>query len=120
MKRIAVFVLGLIGGIFGIISGLMAIMMGGVGKAVGSGSQGLGSLGFFAILFSVLAIVSACMINHKPKLFGWLLIVSAVGGTISVSFFYILSGLLILIAGIIALVKKDTFVDRDINEVEVR
>jgi hypothetical protein len=107
MKRTAEFVLGLMGGIFGIISGIMALMLGGIGTAVGSGSGGLGTLGTWAIVLSVLGIVGACMVSGKAKLGGWFMLIAAIGGTISVSFFYILPGLLLLIGGLMSLIRKD-------------
>lgn len=107
MKRTMEFVLGLIGGIFGIISGVMALMMGSIGSAVGSGSGGLGTLGGWAIALSVLGIVGACMVSSNSKIGGWFMTVAAVGGTISVSMFYILPGILLIIAGLMALIRKD-------------
>lgn len=107
ISRTSEFVLGLIGGIFGIISGFMAMMMGGIGKAVGSGSGGLGTLGVWAILFSILGIVGAVTVKSKSKIGGWFMIIAAVGGTISVSMFYILPGILLIIGGLMGLIKKD-------------
>ena len=107
MKRTTEFVLGLIGGIFGIISGVMALMMGSIGSAIGSGSGGLGTLGGWAIILSVLGIVGACIVSSKAKMGGWFMAIAAVGGTISVSMFYILPGILLIIAGLMALIRKD-------------
>ncbi len=107
ISRTTEFVLGLIGGIFGIISGFMAMMMGGIGTAVGSGSGGLGTLGIWAILFSILGIVGSVTVKSKSKVGGWFMTVAAVGGTISVSMFYILPGILLIIGGLMALIKKD-------------
>jgi len=107
MKRTMEFVLGLIGGIFGIISGVMALMMGSIGSAVGSGSGGLGTLGGWAIALSVLGIIGACMVSSKSKIGGWFMTISAIGGTICVSAFYILPGILLIIGGLMALLRKD-------------
>lgn len=108
MKRTVEFVLGLIGGIFGIICGVAAMAIGGLGDAVGaSGSSGVGGLGISAIILSVVGIVGAAIVSDKSKIGGWLMVIAAIGGTISISSFYILPGILLLIGGITALVRKD-------------
>lgn len=98
-------VLAILGGVCGIIGGLLAVGLGGAQDAVGDQSMNVGSLGWAAIGFSTLAIVAAFFASSRSKLAGWMLIVSAVGGLISISFFYILSFILILIAGLMCLLR---------------
>jgi len=104
--RTAELVLGIVGGIFGMIAGIIAIAIGGLGSAFGaSGSGSIGGLGGACIAVSALAIVLAALINKNHKLMGWLIIICGVLNIVFVSYFGILSGLLIIIAGGLALRK---------------
>jgi len=106
-KRTTEFVLGLIGGIFGFFGALIALVFGGIGKALGgSGASEIIGLGWGAILFSILGIVGSVVVRNKAKLGGWFMIISAVGGVICISFFYSLSFVLLLIAGLMGVIKK--------------
>ena len=107
-KRTTEFVLGLLGGIFGFFASVFALAVGGIGGAFGaSGASAISFLGWFALLFSILAIVGCVVVRHKPKLGGTFLLVSAIGGLISISFFYLLSFVLLLIAGLMGLIRKE-------------
>ena len=91
-KRTTEFVLGLLGGILGFFASVFALAVGGISGAFGaSGASTISFLGWFALLFSILAIVGSVVVRHKPKLGGAFLLVSAIGGLISISFFYLLS-----------------------------
>jgi len=106
-KRTVEFVLGLIGGIFGFFGALIALMFGGIGSALGGeGASTIIGLGWLAILFSIVGIVGASLVKSKTKIGGWMMIISAVGGVISVSFAYALSFVLLIIAGLMAVIKK--------------
>lgn len=108
MSRTTEFVLGLIGGIFGFFGATIALFVGGIDAAISeTGSSTLTGLGWAAFLFSALAIVGSVVVKSKAKLGGILLLVSAVGGLISISFFFLISAILIGIAGIMGLVRKD-------------
>lgn len=107
-KRTTEFVLGLLGGIFGFFGAIFALFIGGIGGAFGaSGASTIVGLGWAAILFSIFGIVGAVFVKSKTKLGGWLMLISAIGGVISISFAYLLSFILLLIAGLMALLKKD-------------
>lgn len=107
-KRTVEFVLGLIGGIFGIIAGIMAMTVGGLASAFSAdGASTVSNLGIGAILLSVLGIVGAVIVRTKGKLGGLFMTIAAIGGIICVSYFYILSGILLIIPGIMGLVKKN-------------
>ncbi|CAM3119773.1 DUF4064 domain-containing protein [Lactiplantibacillus plajomi] len=105
-SRTAELVLGIIGGIFGMIGGFLALTIGSIGSAFGaSGAGEVNGLGIACILVSALAIVFAALINRNHVLMGWFIIICGVLNFILVSYFGILSGLLILIAGGLALRK---------------
>ncbi len=105
-KRTAEFIVGLIGGIFGILGGLLGMMIGGMSAAFGGGASVVW-LGISAIAFSILGIVGSATVRHNSKKGGWMMLIAAVGGTISVSFAYALAGPLLLVAGLLALIRKE-------------
>lgn len=116
-SRTVEFVLGLIGGILGFFAAIAAILLGGLGAAIGEAVENQetassGSfiilLGFAAIIFSIVGIVGAALVKGKPKLGGALMLVSAIGGLISISWFYSLSFILLLIGGLMGILKKNT------------
>lgn len=106
MKRTTEFVLGLIGGIFGIFSGFIAMFIGGVDAAFNGHSDIIG-LGVGAIVLSIIGIVGSVVVKGKAKLGGLFMTVAAIGGVICVSMFYILPGVLLIIAGLMGLLKKN-------------
>ena len=97
------FILGLIGGLIGFFAGIAALVIGGLASAfsVDGGSNIIG-LGFGAIIFSIVGIVGAAIVKSKTKIAGYLMIISAIGGLICISAFYILSFILLIIGGIMA------------------
>src|SRR5690554_4706982 len=104
--RTTEFILGLLGGIFGFGGAVFALMFGAVDEAV-SGNSEVSGLGWAAMLFYALAIIGAVMVRSKPKVGGALMLVSGIGGFISIFVFYTLSALLLVIAGLMGLFKKD-------------
>ena len=107
-KRTAEFTLGLIGGIIGFFAAIAVVFIGGVAGAVGASDAGFFSnLGWSSLLFSILGIVGASLVKSKTKVGGWLMVVSAVGGIISISMFYLLSFVLLLCGGLMALIRKE-------------
>ena len=116
-SRTTEFVLGLLGGIFGFLGALVAMLFGGLAgsfgeafgsaEAVATGTQIVG-MAFGAIIMAIIGIVGAAMVKNKKrhKLAGGLMIISAIGGLIAVSFAYVLATVLLLIAGIMALRGK--------------
>ncbi|WP_433945680.1 DUF4064 domain-containing protein [Paenibacillus sp. SN-8-1] len=101
------FAMGLIAGIFGIIASIIALMVGGVDAAFSSsGTSSITGLGISALIFSILGIVASALTKSKPKLAGWLMLVSGVGGVISISMFYILSGVLFVVGGFMGILSK--------------
>jgi hypothetical protein len=106
MKRTTEFVLGLIGGIFGFGGAFFALFFGAVDQAINGSSQ-VGSLGWSALLASVVAIIGSVVVRSKAKVGGALMLIAAIWGIISISLFYVLPGLLILIAGLMGVFRKD-------------
>lgn len=114
-SRTKEFVMGLIGGIFGFFASLVALFIGGLAASFGSvfGSSDAVStgnlvigLGWMAVLFSILGIVGAAIVKNSTKLGGWFMIIAAVGGVISTFVAFILPGILLLVAGIMAVTDK--------------
>ena len=93
-------IIGIIGSIFGIIGGVFAMMFGTFTK------DGIGMMGFSAIVASVCGIIGAILALKKDKTGGWLMIIASVWGLISISMFYILSFILLLIAGLVVTFSK--------------
>jgi Protein of unknown function (DUF4064)/zinc-ribbon domain len=102
------FILGLIGGILGFLVGLAEIAFGSLGTAFAvQGSSNIIGLGFGAIIFSIIGIVGAAIVKNHTKIAGYLMIISAIGGLICASIFYILSFILLIIGGIMAVRYKN-------------
>lgn len=105
MKRNTEFILGLLGGIFGFGGAMFAIFFGAMDEAV-SGSSEVSGLGWGAFLFSILAIVGAVVVKFKAKAGGAMMLVSGIGGLVSISLFYALPALLLVIGGLMGLFRK--------------
>jgi len=105
--KVAAMILGILGGIAGLGGAIFALFVGGIGGAFGASGAGMiAKLGILAIPFAILGIVGGAMANVKPKAAGIMMIISAVGGTISISMGYIIAAPILLIGGIIALVTS--------------
>ena len=108
MKRTTEFVLGLLGGIFGFFAAFAALFIGGIDAAFSSsGTSDIVGLGWAAVIFSIVGIVGSAMVKSKAKVGGILMIIAAIAGVISVSAFYILPGILLLIGGLMGVFRKD-------------
>ena len=105
MSRTTEFVLGLIGGIFGFGGALFAIFFGAVDEAVSGGTSEVTGLGWGAFLFSILAIVGAIVVKINPKIGGTLMLISGIGGIISISMFYVLATVFLVIAGLMGIFR---------------
>jgi hypothetical protein len=107
MKRTTEFVLGLIGGIFGVFSAIIALIIGGLDASFNSSGQSdIIGLGWAAVILSIIGIVGSVVVKGKAKLGGIFMVVAAIGGFISVSLFYILPGVLLIIAGLMGIFRK--------------
>lgn len=106
--RIATFVLGLLGAIVGLGVSFFVIEAASFGAAlkVSSGQELLG-LSLLAIVAVILAIVGASFsLVRKRKWAGWLLLVSGLVGFLAISAYWIPSGVLILVASLLAFLDK--------------
>ncbi len=101
------FTLGLIGGIIGFFAAITALAVGGIGTAFNaSGAETITILGAFAIIFSIIGIVFSVVSNKKPKIGGWLMIISGIAILICISLFGLLPAILLILGGIVALTKE--------------
>jgi hypothetical protein len=112
MKRPLEFALGVIGGLIGIAAGLFGIVMGSMGSEI------VGNLGISAIVFSVIGIICACIVVNSghTKIAGWLMIIGALeiaalgiaglGLTIGLLYYSLMSGIPLIIAGLMAAFKN--------------
>lgn len=101
----AEFILGLLGGIFGFIPSILALGIGSLVAGLG-GDINIAGLGLLAILASIMGIIGAAISERNYRIGGGLMIISAILGLIGVSFFYLLSAILLFIGGILTLIKK--------------
>lgn len=106
---VAAMVLGIIGGLFGIAGSLFALGVGALGSAAGTvGASQVVGLGWVALALSVVGILGAALALARPKLSGILMLVSAIGGLVAISFGYIVAAPLLFLGGILALVRRRT------------
>lgn len=106
-NRIIEMILGITGSIFGIIGGLIALILTNHDKSYGSELVGLMTIvTTSSIILSAITLTLSCLINKRRVLIGIILIVAAIIHIYLLGFFGYLSGILILVAGIIALVRK--------------
>ncbi|MGZ4032680.1 MAG: DUF4064 domain-containing protein [Tumebacillaceae bacterium] len=108
MKRTAEFVVGLIGGILGILAALSGVFFGAIATALEvDGGNVVSGASWIAVALSVIGIIGAAMVKNKTMLASILMLIAAIGGFICISMLFILPGVLLLIAGIMGLVRKD-------------
>lgn len=106
-NRIIEKILGITGSIFGIIGGLIALILTNYDKSYSSELVGLMTIvATSSIILSAITLTLSCLINKRRVLIGIILIVAAIIHIYLLGFFGYLSGILILVAGIIALVRK--------------
>ena len=104
-NRIIEMILGITGSIFGI-GGLIALILTNYDKSYGSELVGLMTIvATSSIILSAITLTLSCLINKRRVLIGIILIVAAIIH-IFIRIFGYLSGILILVAGIIALVRE--------------
>jgi hypothetical protein len=99
--RTTEFVLGLIAGILGLFGGVIVVFVETAFSALGDQSDG-----WYAVLFSVVIILSSVLVKSMPKIAGIGMVVGAVGGLVNVGLFFIIPGILAFIAGLVALIKR--------------
>lgn len=106
-KRTAELLLGILGGIFGLLGAGFALFVGGLGGVFGmAGAKQIVTLGWLAIVASIIGLVGAGLVTSRTKLAGGLMLFAAILGLISISFGYLFATILLGIAGILALFRK--------------
>jgi hypothetical protein len=105
--RTAALVLGIIGGVLGLLAGLLEITIGGVAAGLeAEGGGEVAGLGFATFALAVVGIVGGAVTPRSP---GWgaiLLVVAGVGGFITASLFWLLSGPLLLVGALLAFLSR--------------
>jgi hypothetical protein len=97
-------ILGIVGSSIGIIGGLFQSFIGGVATAFeAEDAELVASLGMWALLFSLVALICSCFIFKRPKPFSWIVAVLGLACLICGNY---LSGLLILGGGIVGIFSK--------------
>jgi len=101
--RTGALVLGIIAGLFGIFSALVVLLFGGLGDVVDAeGAEGVYGSAIGAFSFGILRLLGAALALAKPRVAAALMVVSAVGITISISMFALIAAPLFLIAAALA------------------
>jgi hypothetical protein len=109
VKRTAEFVLGLIGGLLGLSASLSVIFFNeilDILSALSPIDSHFGKLGIAAFVFSLLGIAGAAMVYKNGKLGGLIMVISAVGGLVSIFAGYLVPAVLLIIGGIISIRKS--------------
>ena len=103
--KIAALILGILGGIAGIVGSILVLVLGGIGSAIGGEGAGtVATLGWVALLLSLVGIVGGSLALAKPKIAGIIMLLMGIGGLICISLGYVVAGPLLIIGGILALV----------------
>lgn len=101
------FWLGLIGGVFGILGAIAAFVIGATGEALTGSSEGLYAQGGVALIFSIVGIVAPAILDTK-KWTGVLMIVSGIIVLIAIGLFGVLTVILFIIGGAVALKNRES------------
>jgi hypothetical protein len=99
--RIAALIIGILGGLFGILSAVLALVVGGIG-----GSGTVVGLGWSALVFCILGFLGAGLAMGRPRLGALILLIAAIGITISVSWFAVIAAPLFLVAALLAFLGR--------------
>ncbi|TCZ75332.1 hypothetical protein E0485_18275 [Paenibacillus albiflavus] len=101
------FATGLISGILGIASAIIALFFSGFAATLGvEGAGDVVWLGWLAFGVSILGIIGAAIARSKPKLAGFFMVVAGVVGFVAISWLYVISTVLFVIAGLVGLFSK--------------
>lgn len=105
MNQTTSFFLGLIGGTIGFIITFYAVFFGTIDESVFGESFFMGT-SMFAMLFSTIAIIGAALVKIKPKLAGWLMLLSGLSLPIFISTFGFVPLLLLVPPGLTEILRK--------------
>jgi hypothetical protein len=105
--RTGALVLGIIGGIFGIISAALAFVVGGMADFVDAeGAETVVGLGWSALFFCLVGLVGAGLAIVRPVVAAVLMLISAIGVTISISLFAVIAAPLFLVGALLAFLGR--------------
>ena len=107
ITRTTATILAVIGSIFGLEAALFLLLFGNLGTVFGVKEASLAvGLGRTTIYLAIIGIIGGVIVNQNPKVAGILMILSGIGGFMAVSLAYVIAGPLLIVAGILALLKK--------------
>lgn len=104
--KLAALIIGIFGAMAAFIAAIIVIVAGGFFEAVGVGGAEIAGPGFWALAMSVVGLVGAALAIGKPRIAAGAMVVSAIGGTISISLFYAPAAVLLLIAALLAFLGR--------------
>lgn len=103
--RVAAMVLGLIGGIIGL---LVALLHGIVGVLAGASSEGSHNwLAWLTLACAIVGIAGAAIVLSKARTGSILLLVAGLVGFVGSSAFWLVSGILLLLAAVFAFLGRN-------------
>lgn len=105
MNRTGEFVIGLIGGIFGLFSAAYVLLIGNIGS-VFTGTNDLAGLAVLTLAGSVLGIFGSVTVKNNAKKGGLLMLIGAVAGFIGSSGSYLIPGVLLVVASLMAFFRN--------------
>jgi len=105
MNRLTEMILGIIGSLIAFVGAFFALFVGAVDEAF-NGTGEVSGLGTSAFLFSALALIGAIVVKFKPKLGGWLMLISGIAIVISISLFGVVPALFLVPAGLMGIMRK--------------
>ncbi len=106
INRMPELILGVIGGVLGLLFIPVMVFLGGFMEAYTGDPTTLYAQATVAALVSIIGLVAAVLVKSKPREWGICLVICGVIGAIVASGFYV-GGLLLLVAGVLAVVRKD-------------
>jgi len=105
ISRTGEMVLGILGGVFGLIAAVLELGIAGMDASL-NGHTDIGGLTVGMFIVSIAAIILPFFISRNRKLIGWLTIVAGALMFVFAGGFGILSGILVIIGGILILARK--------------
>lgn len=106
MNRKTSFYLGIIGGSLGFIY-ISYALFSGISDEATFGEPFATGMAMVAMSFSTIAIVAAVLAKQKPKLGGWIMIISGIAIPVFIGSFGLIPFLFISIGGLIAVLNKN-------------
>ena len=105
--RGATFAVGLTGSILGLLGAFIALLIGLAGQELGDQDADAVTVGAcVALAAAAVGIFGASLVWRRPKLGGVVMLASAVVGFVAVFLAYLLGGILLLVAGTLALFQS--------------